>query len=158
MTEDLACKLKLTGKDVKYRLRTVGHESDFKSQLYSFDLSGVGEEFSDCVNVENVVSVPSIPTRYPEDSIDLRAYPYLADVPIVYHEGPIKVEVLIGMDNARLLMPLQVRSDPESKSQIYTSKTKLGWSLSGPVFDNPQELEVCTNHVVPEKEHPLDAL
>ena len=147
LTEDLACKLKLTGKDVKYRLRTVGHESDFQSHLYSFDISGVGEEFSDCVNVKNVVSVPSIPTRYPEDSIDVRAYPYLADVPILYHEGPIKVEVLIGMDNACLLMPLQVRSDPESKSQIYASKTKLGWSLSGPVFSNPQVPEICTNHV-----------
>ena len=89
-------------------------------------------EFESChKDVSNVLVESSIPARYPSDEIDIRKYPHLTDVPIapVCRDSP--AEALIGMDNANLIAPLEVRRNPRCMKDPYATKTVLGWALNG---------------------------
>ena len=44
-----------------------------------------------------------------------------------------KAELLIGMDNSHLLMPLEVRSDENAARAPYATRLVFGWALNGPV-------------------------
>ena len=52
------------------------------------------------------LAVNSIPLRYPGSVIDIDQYPYLADLDLPRFSSDVRVDILIGMDNADALMPL----------------------------------------------------
>ena len=58
----------------------------------------------------------------------------------------VQVDVLIGMDNAYALMPLEVRCSSSDRRQPYATRTLFGWSLNGPV-DNNSCLQVSSHFV-----------
>ena len=79
--------------------------------------------------------MPSIPTRYPQREIDITWYPYLSDIALPSISSGEKAELLIGMDNSHLLMPIEVRSDKNATRAPYATRSLFGWALNGPVED-----------------------
>ena len=59
---------------------------------------------------------------------------YLHDVPIPNDQNVMKADILIGMDNAHLLVPYEVKSSPSAKNEPFVTRTYFGWALSGPIF------------------------
>ena len=77
--------------------------------------------------------VPSMPTRRPSKEIDLRTFPHLRHFPVNYRDADIQANIIIGNDNAHLMIPCEVRSNPDGNNEPYATCTYFGWSLSGPV-------------------------
>ena len=134
VTEGLAKRLKLSGSQHEYVMRTVSGVKSMSSKVVTINIAAVDGSYSE--DVSNVLVESSIPARYPSDEIDIRKYPHLTDVPIapVCRNSP--VEVLIGMDNSHLIAPLEVRRNPRCMKDPYATKTVLGWALNGHTGDN----------------------
>ena len=80
--------------------------------------------------------VPRITARHPPKQVNIAQFPYLADLPVTSGELP-KARILIGLDNAHLLLPLDTRHcGDESVNTLFAEKTFLGWALNGPLCDN----------------------
>ncbi|XP_048578061.1 uncharacterized protein LOC116619333 [Nematostella vectensis] len=62
-----------------------------------------------------------------------RRYAHLCDVP-VENTGNGTVDVLLGLDTAALMAPLEVRRG--GVTEPYAEKTPLGWVIAGPVSDS----------------------
>ena len=73
-------------------------------------------------------------------------YPHLADLTIPRVGTDVQVDVLMGMDNAYAMMPLEVRCSSSDKRQPYATRTLFGWSPNGPV-DNNSCLQVSSHFV-----------
>ena len=85
--------------------------------------------------LNNVLVVSNIPAKYPCDNLNVQRYPHLENIPI----SPIKsgdvVDVLIGMNNSHLLVPLDVRFNPSSLKEPQATKHVFDWVLNGIVGD-----------------------
>ena len=103
------------------------------------------------LKLDNVFIVSNIPVRYSCNSLDLQKYQYLKHLPIRQVRDESQVEILIGMDNAHVMMPLEVCHGPDSKNQPYAVWTLFGWSLNGPAHDRPN-VEVMSNFVNVEEQ------
>ena len=84
--------------------------------------------------------------RYPTNFVDINVYPHLADLPMPRVGNDVRVDVIIGMDNAYAVMPLEVRCGSSDRRQPYATRTLFGWSLNGPV-DNKSCLQVSSHFV-----------
>ena len=127
ITESLAAHLHLVGSDVDYVINLLSSSKNVNCKAVSFSLStGVDDE---SYRVSNVMVIPNIPARYPECAIDVKKYPHLADLPLCMPSSDTRVNILLGMDNSRLLMPLEVRANERGPGQPYATRMRLGWSL-----------------------------
>ena len=140
VVESLVHKLSLEGKDLSYKLNTLGLCSDVKSQVVSCTVQSPvdGKKY----DVEAIV-VQNVPVTYPGSGVDISVFPHLAGT-VKAIPNEVKVELLIGMDNAHLLRPLEVKSG--QNNEPYAVRTVLGWSLNGPVMCEA-EGEVSSLHV-----------
>ena len=144
VTQQLATKLKLKGKEVSYSMSTLGHSSEVSSKTVSINVTSV--DANEKLKADNVLIVGSIPVRYPTNSVDINVCPHLADLPMSRVGNDVRVDVLIGMDNAFAVMPLEVRCGSSDRRQPYATRTLFGWSLNGPV-DNKSCLQVSSHFV-----------
>ena len=145
VTKQLVQKLKLQGKDVQYNMSTLGQSSEVKSTTVSFCLTSVQDDVK--FDVMTALAVNSIPVRYPGSVIDIDQYPYLADLDLPRLSSDVRVDILIGMDNADALMPLEVKCSDTQKRQPYATRTLFGWSLNGPVGNLTNSLQVSSHFV-----------
>ncbi|XP_076069969.1 uncharacterized protein LOC143041796 [Oratosquilla oratoria] len=84
-------------------------------------------------SVTNVMVVPRVPVRQPPVKIEIDKSPYLKGIPLNTSQVS-EPDVLIGMDNAWLLKPLEVRGGSGgNKHQPYATRTYFGWSVNGPI-------------------------
>jgi hypothetical protein len=79
-----------------------------------------------------------------------KQYEHLRDVPVM-SVGETAVDVLLGLDAASLMVPLEVR--PGKHGQPCAELTPLGWVISGPVptTTKPMQRILCV-HVVDDEE------
>ena len=131
ISQSLASKLNLSGDVQKYVLTTLSRKSAMYPKSVSCTVASVDGVFSE--SLENVLVVPSIPTRYPENDIDITKYPHLADIPLPHIRKGSKADMLIGMDNSHLLVPIEVKYDMHSMKSPYATRSLFGWALNGPV-------------------------
>ena len=131
VTQQLATQLKLKGKEVSYSVSTLGHSSEVSSKTESINITSV--DANQVLKADTVLVVGSIPVRYPTNYVYINLYPHLADLPMPRVGNDVQVDVLIGMDNAYALMPLEVRCSSSDRRQPYATRTLFGWSLNGPV-------------------------
>ena len=130
ITERLARSLQLDGTLVSYKMNTLGSSSEITSKVVSFNMAAPEGE---SVSMEQVLVVDDIPARLPEMKIDLQRYPHLTGLPLLELKDGVRADILIGMDKAHILMPLEVRSNPDAPDQPYVVSTLFGWSVSGTV-------------------------
>ena len=89
---------------------------------------------------------PVQPARHPSCEINLKDFPQLSDIPLHPVGGEFCVELLIGMDHAKILMPLEVRCGPVH-GQPYATRLMFDWSLNGP-FPGPHSQQSVTANFV----------
>ena len=116
-------KLALKGVSANLNLSTLNNDSKNLSQLVSVSLSSVGGEHSRDIAC---YAVNNIPASTPH--IDVSQYPYLQDL-VFPHD--VQVHLLIGQDNAGLMVPFDVRHG--HGNQPFASRTLYGWCLNGAV-------------------------
>ena len=126
---DVADDLNLQRVNSNYKVNTISSQTRV-SEIVSFDLSDTSGFGS--VHLGNVLVIPDIPTRNPRESIDVNLYPHLQNIPLM-QRNDVKVSLLLGMDNAHLIVPYETKRDPEGRNQPYATLTYFGWALGGPV-------------------------
>ena len=100
----------------------------------------------------DVIKLPCVYTRqsiniqetYIAKVDDLKGWQHLngIDIPIVTQQ---EVGLLIGQDNPEALIPLEVRKGQHGP---YAVRTKLGWSVSGPVSKSTEDLHNATANFI----------
>ena len=127
ITSDAVNSLGLSGKTVIYNDSTVVTPCMATSTkvvnfiLYSLD--------SRSLTMSNVFVVKEVPCTY-SHCRDLSTNPHLSDIPIS-PVHPAKVDLFIGQDNSKALVPLQVLKG--NIGDPFAVLTKFGYSLSGVV-------------------------
>ena len=128
--QSLASSLNLPNHDVNYKVSSLSGKSHI-TKAVSLTISSL--DGTKIANLSNVLTVPSIPAKLPDHTIDISRYPHLADLPLHVYDTSVKARILIGLDRADLLLPLEIRSDPDCENSLYATRTKMGWALCGPV-------------------------
>ncbi len=97
-------------------------------------------EGGEAVQLTNGLVIPDIPARHPSKQIDIRHYPHLSDLPLNNGGKLVKADILIGMDNGHLMIPYEVRCNPNGNNESYATRTYFGWALSGPVAGSSRQV------------------
>ena len=130
VSEKLMAKLDRDISHTHYKMNTLSGSTDDSAKMTpNIDITSLDGTHG---SLKNVMVWPSIPARYPAHEVDFRRYSHLADLPLHPVCGQSDVDLLIGMDHADILMPLEVRCGSDRK-QPYATRTVLGWSLNGPL-------------------------
>ena len=145
VTKSLAKELGLTGKSHSYILKTVSHAEKTESQIVNVVVTSCDNTYTQMLN--NVLVVSEIPAKLPPFDIDVSQYPHLSDIlfPPV-NKGSKVVDLLIGMDNPNLLLPLDVRYNPQCMKQIHATRHLLGWVING--FDGDSSIKEISSHFI----------
>ena len=149
-SEQLANDLKLERKQTGFAMTTLSQSSTLNTSLVSLDLKSVQNGFES--KIQNLVILPKVSTRYPPLRVDFNKYPHLSGIPFDFTDGNIQADLLIGMDNAHLLAPLNVRHDPRGNAGPYAILTPLGWTLNGRFDCSSVMQSAVVNHVSLEKQ------
>ena len=133
-TEGLLKALGAKGRTEKMSLTTLEKENNETTarvaslKVSSFD--GSGE-----VAIPHVYARPKL--RLSSSNLitetEVQRWPHLRDLPL-HHAEIEEVTLLIGQDCPEALMPLTVV--PGSKGEPYAIRSRLGWTVSGPVSSN----------------------
>ena len=75
---------------------------------------------------------------------EVRKWPHLKDLPL-HHAEIDDVVLLIGQDCPEALMPLT--TIPGGKGELYAVRTRLGWSISGPISNSMVKLPSTSHYV-----------
>ena len=123
ITKQLAQQFHLQGNAVQYNMSTLSQNCEVKSTTVSFCLKSVHDDVK--LDVRTALAVNSIPVRYPSNVIDVEQYPYLRDLDVARLGSDVRVDILIGMDNADALMPLEVRCSDKQKRMPYAYSIRV---------------------------------
>ena len=107
MAQSLAGRLGLSGPRENISINTLSDKMQSNPMIVTCDVSNTDGTFSQCLN--NVLVTSYILARYTDTCLDFSEYPYLADIPLPKIKPGAKAELLIGMDHAHMLLPLEVR-------------------------------------------------
>jgi len=124
MSSKLAKSLGLSGIPIKYELSTLTSKAETKESRLIPNLCVESIE-GQSINLENVYVIESIPAS--RTSINVDKFSHLHDINVV--SSCDRVDILVGQDNAEVLIPLDVRKG--GKNEPFAVRTVLGWSLHG---------------------------
>lgn len=145
ITESLARKLQLKGKTHSFVMNTVSDCRHADSVSVSATLSNSDGSFVQ--DVSNILVVQNIPARYPSVKIDVQKYSHLQNISIPDIQPNSQVDLLIGMDNSDILIPLEVRQGRKTRNEPYATRSVFGWALNGLMGNCISSRNVCTNFV-----------
>ena len=145
ISEGLSKRLHLRGPNDEYQMSTLSNSGAMNVSVVSMSLDSVSA--AGPVTLNNVLVIPEIPARVPHVNVDVHKYPHLADVPLLELGTGVQAVILIGMDNAHLLMPLEVRSNVNAPNEPYAIRTYFGWTLCGVADGMGNQRDVCANFV-----------
>ena len=123
-SEKLANKLGLKGIPVSYDLTTLESECSHKQTRFIpvMYIEACESSFS----LRNVFVIDTIPSS--KAQVEVERYSHLSGIDFVNEE--CEVDILVGQDNAELLIPVEVRKGCSS-NEPFAIRTVLGWSLHG---------------------------
>ena len=103
---------------------------------------------SDSVMMNKTRSMPTLPILRENIATvsDCSRYAHLRDLPIFTPPNVDGAGLLIGLDCPEALEPLELASGV--RGQPYGVRTRLGWSLSGPINETGGTHETSTNFIV----------
>ena len=125
----LASKLGLKGKPIKYHISTLGNTSEQASQLVNLKVTSLDHN---SYYLRDVMVVKYIPAKQPPIKFRIEDYPQFSDIALPRYEEGINVDILIGMDNAHLMAPMDVRPS-KVQGGPHAILTVLGWAVGGPI-------------------------
>ena len=132
--ERLLKKIQVESKPVTYNISTVSSSGSL-NHGQEVNLLVQAKNGGGKVNLRRVWSVKKLPisTKSAAKPEDIKKLPYLADLAVPKIDTS-DVMLLIGTDSPDAHIPLEVRSG--ESQQPYAVRTRLGWSVRGPVEDN----------------------
>ena len=130
-------------------MNTLDCSRNVKSKVVSISVAPCHDKTA-LFSLDKVLVNPNITIRE-NKSVDIACHDYLSDLPVKHIPPNAQVDLLIGMDNAHSCMPLELRNDVSGKCTIYATKSRLGWTLNGPVGDGLSE-EVLANLISLEEQ------
>ena len=128
---DLVAELRLKERRTVYGLTTASGREEFMTELVSLAVSPV--EGNEVIKLNGVLVANDVPALAPPRDLVLSKYPDLADLPSPSRTGFLYVQLLLNMDCAELLIPLEVRAGVNHDREPYAFETKLGWALQDPL-------------------------
>ena len=137
--------LKAHGRTERMSLTTLEKENnETTAQVISLRISNLNG--SDEITIPQVFARPIL--RLSSSNLvteaEVRKWPHLKDLPL-HHAEIDDVALLIGQDCLEALMPLT--TIPGGKGEPYAVRTRLGWSVSGPVSNSMVKLP-STSHFI----------
>ena len=85
--------------------------------------------------------------------VDVSKYDYLQNLRFPCN---VRVDFLIGQDNAGMLVPLEVRHGVDN--ELFATRTLYGWCLNGPVMTSKRSTAGICNFASNEADDRLDRL
>ena len=145
ISDRLARELDLQGPEVPFRVQTLGHDVNMKTNRVSFKLTSTHDD-AVTYDISGAYVVSDIPSTVPH-GVTLSRYPHLLDLPLPELCAGARPDILIGQDHPGLLVPLEVRCDVSQDRSPYATKTLMGWVLQGPTVSDSGNINyaVCSN-------------
>ena len=139
-SEQVASKLKLTGRSCSLTLQGVNSKQELSSKIVSFDIKGVHKDAKSfkLKSVTCIASLPGHASSIPASAVTAR-HEHLQDIAFPSVSAD-KIDLLIGADNEILHEVLECRSSETSELRGYL--TPLGWVIAG--TDNQTSTPVST--------------
>ena len=137
--------LKARGRTEKMSLTTLEKEnSEATARVISLNISNLNG--SDELTIPQVFTRPNLHLNSSNlvTEAEVQKRPHLKDLPLHYAEID-DVTLLIGQDCPEALMPLT--TIPGGKGEPYAIRTRLGWSVSGPVFNSTVKLPSVSHYI-----------
>lgn len=139
-TRDLARSLGIQGESLEINLNTVDNSVNMKTEVVSLNIATENGS----LNMPGTFIIDHIPSACAQ--VDKSAYAHLQELDdLPAYQGHVKIDLLIGQDNAEALIPLEVRRG--KPGDPFAVRTILGWSLNGKVNNSKVSRSVITNHV-----------
>ena len=156
-SEALIEKLGVKGQRANLSLTTVNSRENADVEVVALEVvaakSGMGK--TSVIQLPKVYALPNLPTLESciASASDAIKWPHLKDLrlPRVDKSG---VSILIGQDVPEALWPLELRKGEEG--QPYATRTRLGWSLNGPL-DSEHLIEESALSNLARADESLDA-
>ena len=150
-------KLGVKGQQVNLSLTTVNSREEADVEVVALEVvaakSGMGK--TSVIQLPKVYALPNLPTLESciASASDAIKWPLLKDLrlPRVDKSG---VSILIGQDVPEALWPLELPKGEEG--QPYATRTRLGWSLNGPL-DSEHLIEESALSSLARGDESLDA-
>ena len=137
--------LKARGRTEKMSLTTLEKEnSEATARVISLKISNL--DGSDELTLPQVFARPNLHLSSSNlvTEAEVQKWPHLKDLPL-HHAEVDDVTLLIGEDCPEALMPLTTISG--GKGEPYAIKTRLGWSVSGPVSNSTMKLPAASHYI-----------
>ena len=120
----------MSGTPVKYHINTISDSVENSSSLVYFEISSLDKQ--SFFQLNDVMVVKHIPVKWPSVNFDVKKYPFLDGLTFPKFSSTCHADILIGVDNAHLLKPLDVVSN-NIQGNPYAILTVFGWTICGPV-------------------------
>jgi hypothetical protein len=136
MSKELASKLRLFGnatrKDTQLILNTLHGTHPVQASLVDAQISSFDGTVK--LNLNNVFVVDKIPVSFSSHSLEPDSFPHLQGLN-VFHSDCQQADLLLGQDNAEVLVPLEVARG--GQGQPFAVRSILGWALYGSNRSSP---------------------
>ena len=137
--------LKACGQTERMSLTTLEKENnETTARVISLKISNL--DGSDEITIPQVFARPNLHLSSSNlvTEAEVRKWPHLKDLPL-HHAEIDDVALLIGQDCPEALMPLT--TIPGGKGEPYAVRTRLGWSVSGPVSNSMVKLPSTSHYI-----------
>ena len=133
-SEALIEKLDVKGEKANLSLTTVNSSETADVELVALEVVAAKRrlEKTSVIQLPKVYALPNLPTleNCMASASDICKWPHLKDLRLPRVDKSA-VSILIGQDVPEALWPLELRKGKEG--QPYATRTRLGWSLNGPL-------------------------
>ncbi|XP_055623567.1 uncharacterized protein LOC129766992 [Toxorhynchites rutilus septentrionalis] len=146
LDESVADRLNVSGKLEPLTLKWTGNVTrvEPKSRCVCLSISGKNNKSRYTLSQTRTVSRLVLPTQSLKYEDLANRYPHLWELPVEAYEL-VRPQILIGLDNLRLCVPLKLREgglrDPIG------AKCRLGWSIYGCVPNSPNQSAILGLHI-----------
>ena len=131
-TDALADCVRAVGKSESMVLNTIDRSGrEVQTRCVSLAITDIGER--ETYKLNSVYTRAAIPCGKSHIALhdDVSQFPHLKGIDLPFVESD-SVTLLIGQDNADLMIPLEVRKGPK-RGMPYAIRTRLGWVLNGAI-------------------------
>ena len=140
-TRDLAKSLGIRGEPREINLNTVDNSVSVQTEMVNLNIAA---ENGETLNMPGTFIIDNIPSACAQ--VDKSAYAHLRELDdLPAYQGHVKIDLLIGQDNAEALIPLDVRKG--KPGDPFAVRTVLGWTLNGKLRDSKVNKSVISNYV-----------
>ena len=141
-TKNLVDKLGVKGSGTNFQLCTLNRsQNNENARMVSLNLES--SQNGESLYLPSVYVIEKIPLK--QIDVDISKYSHLSDIPVCTTDINADIDILIGQDNAKALIPPEIRKG--QKGEPFATKTIFGWSFNGLARPNIVSQKVISNFI-----------